>query len=297
MKCVKTINTMDNITSGILSLDLALGKGLPRNKIIELSGPPDSSKSTFVFNLIKANDNCVIAYIDTDNRININYVINAMDIDPDSFIVAQPHDAEQLLEVVSTLLKSHEIDIIVIDSLASVVSYEEQQTSMSKTSNNNTLSDTIKKLSSMIYKSDCALILVNQIRNDLKAKRYGAETTLANRILNSYASIRLDIRKTNEIHKYDQIIGSKLKITITKNKVTPKKQQSVSISHIFNKGLDTLSDLIDLACEANIINKSAAWYSYDSIKVQGKQSLINCIEDNDDLLEELYDKVFKYYKL
>ena len=186
-----------------------------------------------------------------------------MDIDPDSFIVAQPHDAEQLLEVVSALLESNEVDIIIIDSLASVVSYEEQQTSMSKSSNNNTLSDTIKKLSSMIYRSNCALILINQIRNDLKAKKYGAETTLANRILNSYASIRLDIRKTNEIHHYDQIIGAKLKISIKKNKVALKKgEESVSINHYYKSGLDTVDDLLELAINADIVQRSGSWYNF-----------------------------------
>lgn len=288
---------MDNISSGILSLDLALGKGLPRNKIIELSGPPDSSKSTFVFNLIKANNDCVIAYIDTDNRININYVIDAMDIDPDSFIVAQPHDAEQLLEVVSALLESNEVDIIIIDSLASVVSYEEQQTSMSKSSNNNTLSDTIKKLSSMIYRSNCALILINQIRNDLKAKKYGAETTLANRILNSYASIRLDIRKTNEIHHYDQIIGAKLKISIKKNKVALKKgEESVSINHYYKSGLDTVDDLLELAINADIVQRSGSWYNFGGQKIQGKDAFIRFLrQGNDDLLDYIHDRVISYY--
>lgn len=283
----------DTISSGILSLDILLGGGIPLNKITEISGPPNTSKTSMVLNMIKNNPDCVTAYLDTDNSINYDY-LDTMGLDTDSLVISHPETAEQLVQIVDTLVSNKAVDIIIIDSLATIISNEEKTGSMSLQVNNNTIVDTIKKLSMLAYKSDCALILVNQIRSDLKAKRYGAETTIANRALDTYASIRLDIRQTNEIHKYDQIIGAKLKVSIKKNKATATKGE-ISIEHYFDSGLDTTADLLDMACSANIINKAGAWYTYDDIKLQGKNTMIDYLDNNLDLLEIIYDKVIEYY--
>lgn len=284
---------MNKISSGVLSLDLLLGGGLPLDKITEISGPPNSSKTSMVLNLIKNNPDCVTAYLDTDNSINYDY-LETMGVDPDYLVISHPETTEQLVQIVETLVSNKAVDIIILDSLATLISNEEINGSMSLQVNNNTIIETIKKLSMLIYKSDCALILINQIRSDLKAKKYGAETTLANRALDTYASIRLDIRQTNEIHKYDQIIGAKLRISIKKNKITANKG-SVVIEHYFDSGLDTTADLLDLACTANIINRSGAWYTYDDIKLQGKATMIDYLDNNFDLLTIIYDKVIEYY--
>ena len=285
---------MDKITSGILSLDLSLGGGIPLNKIIEISGPANSSKTSFVLNLIKQNTDCVTAYLDTDNSINYDY-LETMGINTDCMIISQPESSEQLVQIVEMLVSNNAVDIIIVDSIANLISQDELNSSMSKQSNNNAIAETIKKLSSLIYKSDCALILVNQIRNDLKAKKYGAETTIADRMLNTYASIRLDIRQTNEIHKYDQIIGAKLKINIKKNKTTLRKGEDVSIKHYYDSGIDILDDLLDLACNAEIINKNGSWYTHKDLKIQGKQEMLLYLKQNNDLVKYIYDKVIKYY--
>ena len=284
---------MDRISSGILSLDVMLGGGIPLNKITEISGPPNTSKTTMVLNLIKNNPECVTAYLDTDNSVNYDY-LETMGIDADSLVISHPETAEQLVQIVEMLVSNKAVDIIIIDSLATIISNEEMTNSMSSQVNNNIITETIKRLSMIIYKSDCALILVNQLRSDLKAKKYGAETTIANRALDTYASIRLDIRQTNEIHHYDQIIGAKLKIAIKKNKLA-KKGESVSVEHYYSSGIDTTADLLELACNANIVNKSGSWYTYGDIKLQGKVAMIDCIDNDSDLLEELYNRVVDYY--
>jgi recombination protein RecA len=286
---------MDKISSGILSLDLSLGGGFPLNKITEVCGPPNSSKTSFILNLIKQNTECVTAYLDIDNSVSYDYLEN-MGIDTESLVISHPESAEQLIQIVQSLVSNKAVDIIVVDSIATLISKDELKNSMLSHSNNNIIIDTIKKLSGLIYKSDCAMILVNQIRNDLKSQKYGSEIAIADRALNTYATIRLDIRQTNEIHHYDQIIGAKLKISIKKNKIALKKGESVSINHYYKSGLDTVDDLLELAVNANIIQRSGSWYNFGGQKIQGKDAFIRFLrQGNDDLLDYIHDRVIKHY--
>ena len=286
---------MERISSGILSLDLQLGGGIPLDRITEVCGPPDSSKTSFVLNLIKQNEDCVTAYLDTDNCVSYDY-LEQLGIDTDSLIISQPSNAEQLIQIVETLISNKAVDIIVIDSIATIISEEESDSGMSFNTKNSTIIETIKKLSSLIYKSDCALILINQIRNDLKSKKYGAKVAMADRALNTYASIRLNIEPTNEIHHYDQIIGAKLKISINKNKIALKKGESVSINHYYKSGLDTVDDLLELAINANIIQRNGSWYNFGGEKIQGKDAFIRFLrQGDDDLLDYIHDRVIRHY--
>ena len=286
---------MDKISSGILSLDLSLGGGFPLNKITEVCGPPNSSKTSFILNLIKQNPECVTAYLDIDNSVSYDYLEN-MGIDTESLVISHPESAEQLIQIVQSLVSNKAVDIIVVDSIATLISKDELKNSMLSHSNNNIIVDTIKKLSGLIYKSDCAMILVNQIRNDLKSQKYGSEIAIADRALNTYATIRLDIRQTNEIHHYDQIIGAKLKISIKKNKIALKKGESVSINHYYKSGLDTVDDLLELAVNANIIQRNGSWYNFGGQKIQGKDAFIRFLrQGNDDLLDYIHDRVIKHY--
>jgi recombination protein RecA len=278
------------LSTGILSLDRITG-GLPY-KIVEISGPANTSKSSFIFNLIKANSDYISLYIDIDHSMNYNYMKKTFGLDEDNVIITQPTDTEQMINIIETLVD--DVDIIIIDSLPSLISKEELQKSMTQQMNYNYITETIKKLAAVIRNKDTALILVNQVRSDLKAKRYNAETTVANKALNLYASIRLEIKQTNEIHKYDQIIGSKLLITVVKNKLrlTNPSNKSVSISHYFNSGYDTTDDLLDLACEYSIIDKRGSYYYYRDNKLgQGKDTVKQYIENTDGLLEELYGMI------
>ena len=286
---------MEKISSGILSLDLQLGGGIPLDRITEVCGPPDSSKTSFILNLIKQNEDCITAYLDTDNCISYDY-LEQLGLDTDSLIISQPSNAEQLIQIVETLVSNKAVDIIVIDSIATIISEEESDSAMSHTTKNSTIIETIKKLSSLIYKSDCALILVNQMRNDLKSKKYGAKVAMADRALNTYASIRLNIEPTNEIHHYDQIIGAKLKISINKNKIALKKGESVSINHYYKSGLDTVDDLLELAVNANIIQRNGSWYNFGGQKIQGKDAFIRFLrQGDDDLLNYIHDRVIDHY--
>ena len=286
---------MDKISSGILSLDISLGGGFPLNKITEVCGPPNSSKTSFILNLIKQNPECVTAYLDIDNSVSYDYLEN-MGIDTESLVISHPESAEQLIQIVQSLVSNKAVDIIVVDSIATLISKDELKNSMLSHSNNNIIVDTIKKLSGLIYKSDCAMILVNQIRNDLKLQKYGSEIAIADRALNTYATIRLDIRQTNEIHHYDQIIGAKLKISIKKNKIALKKGESVSINHYYKSGLDTVDDLLELAVNANIIQRNGSWYNFGGQKIQGKDAFIQFLrQGNDDLLNYIHDRVIKHY--
>ena len=286
---------MDKISSGILSLDMNLGGGFPLNKITEICGPPNSSKTSFILNLIKQNPECVTAYLDVDNSVSYDYLEN-MGIDTESLVISHPESAEQLIQIVQSLVSNKAVDIIIVDSIATLISKDELKNSMLSHSNKNIIIDTIKKLSGLIYKSDCAMILVNQIRNNLKSQKYGSEIAIADRVLNTYATIRLDIRQTNEIHHYDQIIGAKLKISIKKNKIALKKGESVSINHYYKSGLDTVDDLLELAVNANIIQRNGSWYNFGGQKIQGKDAFIRFLrQGNDDLLNYIHDRVIEHY--
>lgn len=285
---------MDKISSGIISLDLSLNGGIPLDKITEICGPPNSSKTSFVLNMIKQNKDCVTAYLDIDNTINMNY-LETLGIDTDSLVIAHPQTSEQLVQITKELIASGSVDIIVVDSIASLISNEDLNSSMKKQSNNNTITDTIKKLSNLMYKSNCALVLINQIRNDLKSTKYNSEIAIADRALNTYASVRLDVRQTNELHKYDQIIGAKVKITIKKNKLAIKKGNDVSVKHYYDSGIDIVDDLLELACNAEIVNRTGSWYTYDEIKLQGKPSMKNYLIRNEDILDDIFERVLNHY--
>ena len=285
---------MDKISSGIISLDLSLNGGIPLDKITEICGPPNSSKTSFVLNMIKQNKDCVTAYLDIDNTINMNY-LETLGIDIDSLVIAHPQTSEQLVQITKELIASGSVDIIVVDSIASLISNEDLNSSMKKQSNNNTITDTIKKLSNLMYKSNCALVLINQIRNDLKSTKYNSEIAIADRALNTYASVRLDVRQTNELHKYDQIIGAKVKITIKKNKLAIKKGNDVSVKHYYDSGIDIIDDLLELACNAEIVNRTGSWYTYDEIKLQGKPSMRNYLIRNEDILDDIFERVLNHY--
>ena len=146
---------MDKISSGVISLDLSLNGGIPLDKITEICGPPNSSKTSFVLNMIKQNEDCVTAYLDIDNTINMNY-LETLGIDIDSLVIAHPQTSEQLVQITEELIASGSVDIIVVDSIASLISNEDLNSSMKKQSNNSTITDTIKKLSNQMYKSNCA---------------------------------------------------------------------------------------------------------------------------------------------
>ena len=285
---------MDRISSGIISLDLSLNGGIPLDKITEICGPPNSSKTSFVLNMIKQNEDCVTAYLDIDNTINMNY-LETLGIDIDSLVIAHPQTSEQLVQITEELIASGSVDIIVVDSIASLISNEDLNSSMKKQSNNSTITDTIKKLSNLMYKSNCALVLINQIRNDLKSTKYNSEVAIADRALNTYASVRLDVRQTNELHKYDQIIGAKVKITIKKNKLAIKKGNDVSVKHYYDSGIDIIDDLLELACNAEIVNRTGSWYTYDEIKLQGKPSMRNYLIRNEDILDDIFERVLNHY--
>lgn len=285
---------MDKISSGIISLDLSLNGGIPLDKITEICGPPNSSKTSFVLNMIKQNEDCVTAYLDIDNTINMHY-LETLGIDTDSLVIAHPQASEQLVQIIGELIASGSVDIIVVDSIASLISNEDLNSSMKKQSNNNTITDTIKKLSNLMYKSNCALVLINQIRNDLKSTKYNSEIAIADRALNTYASVRLDVRQTNELHKYDQIIGAKIKITIKKNKLALKKGDDVFVKHYYDSGIDIVDDLLELACNAKIVNRTGSWYTYDEIKLQGKPSMKNYLIRNEDILDDIFERVLNHY--
>lgn len=285
---------MDRISSGVISLDLSLNGGIPLDKITEICGPPNSSKTSFVLNMIKQNEDCVTAYLDIDNTINMNY-LETLGIDIDSLVIAHPQTSEQLVQITEELIASGSVDIIVVDSIASLISNEDLNSSMKKQSNNSTITDTIKKLSNLMYKSNCALVLINQIRNDLKSTKYNSEIAIADRALNTYASVRLDVRQTNELHKYDQIIGAKVKITIKKNKLALKKGNDVFVKHYYDSGIDIIDDLLELACNAEIVSRTGSWYTYDEIKLQGKPSMKNYLIRNEDILNDIFEKVLNHY--
>ncbi len=283
---------IETISSGALSLDLALGiGGYPKGRIIEIYGPESSGKSTLSLHAVAEAQKSggVCAYIDTEHALNSSYAEN-LGVKLDTLLLSQPDYGEQALEIAETLVRSGAIDLIVIDSVAALVPKSEIEGDMGDAQMGmqaRLMSQALRKLTAIVNKSKCVVIFVNQIREKLGVMFGNPETTPGGRALKFYSSVRIDIRRVETLKKGVEVSGIKTKVKIVKNKVAPPFRFT-ELEIKFGEGISYEADLIDLATELDIIEKSGTWYSYNNQKMgQGKESAKKYLSGNKTIAAEI----------
>lgn len=287
---------VDAIPSGSLALDYALGiGGYPKGRIIEIFGPESSGKTTLALHAIaqcQARDGRC-AFIDAEHAIDPVYAKN-LGVNTDELLLAQPDNGEQALEICEVLVRSGAIDLIVIDSVAALVPQAELDGEMSDNQvglQARLMSKAMRKLSGAMNQNNCTAIFINQLREKVGVMFGNPETTPGGRALKFYASVRLDIRKSESIKDGTAIIGNKCNIKVVKNKVAPPFK-TASIEIMYGQGISHVAEVLNLATELNIINKSGAWYNYKGEKIgQGKEAAKTFLVANPDVLEEISNAV------
>ena len=294
--------TIDTIPSGALSLDIALGiGGFPRGRIVEIFGPESSGKTTVALHAIAEaqKQGGIAAFIDAEHALDPVYARN-LGVDVDNLIVAQPDTGEQALEIAEQLVRSGAVDIITIDSVAALVPKAEIDGEMGDSHvglQARLMSQALRKLTGVLNKSNTVAIFINQLREKVGIMFGNPETTPGGRALKFYSSIRLDIRRSEQIKMGSDIIGNKTTIKVVKNKMAPPFK-TCSVDIMYGEGVSKEGELVDLGVMAGIIDKSGAWYSYKGEKIgQGKENVKELFKKNPKLKDEIASNVRKYYNI
>ena len=288
--------------SGSLTLDLALGVGgYPKGRIIEIYGPESSGKTTFALHAIaeiqKAGGRA--AFIDAEHALDPVYAKN-LGVNINELLLSQPDTGEQALEICEALVRSEAINIVVIDSVAALVPQAEIEGEMGDSHvglQARLMSQALRKLSGTINKTNTLAIFINQLREKVGVMFGNPETTPGGRALKFYSTIRMDVRRSEQIKQGDSVIGNKTTVKIVKNKVAPPFKTAV-VEIMYGEGVSRVSEIIDLGVEAGIIDKSGAWYSYNGEKLgQGKETVKALLKENDKLRDELEQKVREHFNM
>lgn len=287
---------IETISTGSISLDQALGVfGYPKGRIIEIYGPESSGKTTFALHAIAETQKAggYAAFIDAEHALDAVYAKN-LGVDIDQLILSQPDTGEQALEIAEALIRSGAIDMVVIDSVAALVPEAEIRGEMGDSHvglQARLMSQAMRKLSGALSKSKCIAVFINQIREKVGIMFGNPETTPGGRALKFYSSVRLEIRRGEQIKEGTDITGNKARVKVVKNKVAaPFKTCEVDI--IFGKGISKTGEIVDIASDMEIIKKSGAWYSYKDSKIgQGRENVKKYLEENPEIYEEIYQAV------
>ncbi len=292
--------TIDVIPSGSLSLDIALGiGGYPKGRIIEIYGPESSGKTTFALHAIAEaqKKGGRAAFIDAEHSLDPKYA-EALGVNTNELLLSQPDNGEQALEICEALVRSGAISIVVIDSVAALVPQAEIEGEMGDSHvglQARLMSQALRKLSGIINKTNTICIFINQLREKVGVMFGNPETTPGGRALKFYSSIRLEIRRSEQIKTASEIVGNKTNVKVVKNKMAPPFK-TCSVDIMYGEGVSTEGELVDLASEAGIVEKSGAWYSYNGDKIgQGKENVKELLRNNQALKEEIEKKVRNHY--
>ena len=292
----KALEKIEVIPSGSIALDIALGVGgYPKGRIIEIYGPESSGKTTFALHAIAESQKQggIAAFIDAEHALDPKYAKN-LGVDIDNLIVSQPDTGEQALEIAEHLIRSGAISIVVVDSVAALVPKVEIDGDMGDSHiglQARLMSQAMRKLSGAISKSNTVAIFINQIREKVGVMFGNPETTSGGRALKFYASIRMDIRRVEQIKQGTEAIGNLTRIRVVKNKVAPPFK-SCDVDLIYGKGVSKEAEILDMAVERDIINKSGSWFSYNDEKLgQGRENVKEYLKSNPNLCEELLQKI------
>ncbi len=285
------------IPGGSLSLDLALGGGYPKGRIIEIYGPESSGKTTLTLHAIAEvqKQGGTAAFIDAEHALDPSYA-KKLGVDTDNLLVSQPDNGEQALEIAETLVRSNAVDLIVIDSVAALVPQAEIDGDMGDSHMGlqaRLMSQALRKLTGIINKSKATVIFINQIRMKIGVMFGNPETTTGGNALKFYASVRLDIRRTGQIKSGEDIIGNRTKVKVVKNKIAPPFRVA-EFDIMYNEGISKTGDVLDLAAQHGVVGKAGAWYDYKDAKIgQGREATKLYLKENPKVLEEIEKEVRK----
>ncbi|HWA79778.1 MAG TPA: recombinase RecA [Acetobacteraceae bacterium] len=287
---------VDVIPSGSLGLDLALGiGGLPRGRIVEIYGPESSGKTTLALHAIaqaqKMGGTC--AFIDAEHALDPIYA-RKLGVDVENLLISQPDAGEQALEIADTLVRSGAVDVLVVDSVAALVPRAELEGEMGDTHvglHARLMSQALRKLTGSVSRSNTLLIFLNQIRLKIGVMFGNPETTTGGNALKFYASIRLDIRRVGSVKERDEVIGNETRIKVVKNKMAPPFRQ-VEFDIMYSEGISKTGELIDLGVKAGVVEKSGAWFSYDSQRIgQGRENAKRFLRENPEIADAIEAKI------
>ncbi len=291
---------VETVPTGSLSLDIALGLGgLPKGRIIEVYGPESSGKTTVALHCIAEvqKRGGIAGFIDAEHALDPVYARN-IGVDIDNLYISQPDCGEQALEITETMVRSGAVDIVVVDSVAALVPKAEIDGDMGDSHvglQARLMSQALRKLTAVISKSNCIVIFINQLREKVGVMFGNPETTTGGRALKFYSSVRLDVRRTESLKQGGEIVGNHVRVKVVKNKIAPPFREA-EFDIMFGQGISREGDVLDLAVNAGIVNKSGAWYAYEGDKIgQGRENAKTYIHENPAFFDMLEAKVRDFY--
>ncbi|HET8669665.1 MAG TPA: recombinase RecA [Candidatus Saccharimonadales bacterium] len=286
---------VETIPTGSLSLDIALGGGLPKGRIVEIYGPESSGKTTLTLHAIAEvqKHRGTAAFIDAEHALDPAYA-KRIGVDVDNLLLSQPDNGEQALEITETLVRSNAVDIIVVDSVAALVPRAEIEGDMGDSLPGlqaRLMSQALRKLTGVINRSKVTVVFINQIRMKIGVMFGNPETTTGGNALKFYASVRMDIRRIGQIKQGDQVIGNRTRVKVVKNKIAPPFREA-EFDIMYNEGISRSGDIIDLAVARGIVDKSGAWFAYNDHKIgQGREAAKAYLNEHPEAMEEIAGKV------
>ena len=293
---------VETVPTGSLSLDLALGLGgLPKGRVVEIYGPESSGKTTVTLHMVAEvqKRGGIAGFIDAEHALDPSYA-RRIGVDIDNLYISQPDNGEQALEITEMMVRSGAVDIIVVDSVAALVPKAEIDGDMGDSHvglQARLMSQALRKLTAIISKSNCIVIFINQLREKIGVMFGSPETTTGGRALKFYSSIRMDIRRIEAIKQGGEIVGNRTRVKVVKSKVAPPFKEA-EFDIMFGKGISREGDILDLAANTGIVNKSGAWYSYNDAKIgQGRENTKNYFRENPEIMEEIEHKVRAHFGL
>lgn len=283
------------IPTGSISLDLALGGGIPKGRIIEVYGPESSGKTTLTLHAIAEIQRAggTAAFIDAEHALDPAYA-KRIGVDVENLLLSQPDNGEQALEIVETLVRSNAVDLIVVDSVAALVPRAEIEGDMGDSHMGlqaRLMSQALRKLTGVINRSHTTVVFINQIRMKIGVMFGNPETTTGGNALKFYASVRMDIRRIGQIKQGEAIVGNRTRVKVVKNKIAPPFREA-EFDIMYNQGISRSGDILDLAAARDIVEKAGAWYAYNDAKIgQGREATKTYLEENPKIMEEIAKKV------
>ena len=293
---------VETFPTGSLSLDVALGLGgIPRGRVVEIYGPESSGKTTVTLHMIAEvqKKGGIAGFIDAEHALDPVYAKN-IGVDIDNLYISQPDCGEQALEIAETMVRSGAVDIVVVDSVAALVPKAEIEGDMGDSHMGlqaRLMSQALRKLTSIISKSNCTVVFINQLREKIGVMFGNPETTTGGRALKFYSSVRLDVRRIESLKQSGEIIGNRTRVKVVKNKVAPPFKEA-EFDIMFGEGISMVGDILDLAAEVGIVNKSGAWYAYENKKIgQGRENAKQFLKDNAEDCAEIEKRVRAHFNL
>lgn len=294
--------SVETVPTGSLSLDIALGLGgVPKGRVIEVYGPESSGKTTVTLHMIAEvqKRGGIAGFIDAEHALDPVYAKN-IGVDIDELYISQPDSGDQALEIAETMVRSGAMDIIVIDSVAALVPRQEIDGDMGDSHvglQARLMSQALRKLTPVISKSNCIVVFINQLREKVGVMFGNPETTTGGRALKFYASVRMDVRKIETLKQNGEMVGNRTRIKIVKNKIAPPFKEA-EFDIMYGKGISKEGDILDLAANVDIVNKSGAWYAYNGDKIgQGRENAKIYLSQHPEIMDEIEAKVRAHYNL